>query len=147
MDRTVAEGINLTFLDLSAKIDRAIGMVMKDCDKEFAAIYRQLGGMVMGLMFTNLLMTIYQEYPDLTPAKLRETRRQDVAFIPASISGELLALMEESRDQLNQAMSRVRESSSATAAGSLQKEIQEILDAVKNMAEFVQRRIDGSLEG
>lgn len=143
MNRELAEDLNHTFLELSAKIDKSIGVVLSECDKEVATTYRQLGGMVMGLIFTNLLMLVYGEHPDLTPARLKEARREEPGSIPVPISNDLLALIDELKEQLQRALLRVMESSAPEGEGSFQQAVQEILDAVENTAEFVRRRTEG----
>jgi len=63
MKRHTAEAIARTAIPYSGLIDGSIALRADDLE------YRHLAGAVLGYLFTNLLMPVYAQYPDLQPGE------------------------------------------------------------------------------
>lgn len=70
MDGTIAKQISDLMLEYSAKLNQSVALAQQHCAEEEFEKYRAAVGMVMGLMFTEIMGPIYEEHPALMPASL-----------------------------------------------------------------------------
>ena len=144
MQRSTAEQVKETVLDLSRKFDQSAEAVMVRCQPELASLYRRLAGRVMGLFFTNVLMPIYREHPALEPPELRTQEKPEKGKLPADLAQELVGLVRELNDKVHEALQIVLASEGAEEMHSLQSQVDEVLKAAKATEMFIRQNSEVS---
>lgn len=72
MDAAVARELNDLLLDVSRRLDASIEVVRNTCSHDEFEAYRQSVGRIMGEILVEILMRIYREHPEITPATLKQ---------------------------------------------------------------------------
>jgi hypothetical protein len=70
MEKKIAAEVVKSILDCSAKLDKTIARVQLVAKEEEYSRYRRTIGQVMGIMLTDILNPIFEDYPDLKPKDL-----------------------------------------------------------------------------
>jgi hypothetical protein len=69
-DIVLAKEINQLMRDCSAKLDQSIASVQDQCSLEEFEAYRLSAGRVMGYIFTDISIPLYEMHPELKPEGL-----------------------------------------------------------------------------
>jgi len=72
VDKEEARRISGILLSCSGELDRSVGMLQYNVDEKFFQDYRRKVGEIMGLLYIEILLDIYTEYPDLEPESFRD---------------------------------------------------------------------------
>lgn len=72
MKRHVAEQALAALNDASLKMNTTLLLIQKECTEEEFLKYRKGTGLAMGYLFTEVIMPILKEHPDLEPEETRE---------------------------------------------------------------------------
>ncbi len=67
MKRHVAEQAIAALNEASLKMNTTLLLIQKECTEEEFLRYRKGTGLAMGYLYTEVIMPILQEYPDLDP--------------------------------------------------------------------------------
>jgi len=70
MEFEIAKQVNTLMLELSARLDASVKLVMETSDSEEFHRYRQAIGKIMGAVYLDVLSPLYAEHPSLTPEGL-----------------------------------------------------------------------------
>jgi hypothetical protein len=122
-------------LECTRRIDLSIAQLAKTEDKHLAAVYKELAGQVMGLMFTNILLPLYSIFPALTPEELREEAPPPKLFLTPEAVALLSQLVAHLRGKLELVDSKI-------TGSPLVKEgnIQEVADSIAHLELFLRRQ-------
>jgi hypothetical protein len=72
MKRHVAEQALAALYDASLKMNTTLYMIQQECTEEEFLKFRRGTGHAMGYLYTEVIMPILQEHPDLEPEESRE---------------------------------------------------------------------------
>lgn len=72
MKRHVAEQALAALNDASFKMNSTLLLIQKECTEQEFLRYRKGTGLAMGYLYTEVIMPILQEHPDLEPEETRE---------------------------------------------------------------------------
>jgi streptomycin 6-kinase len=77
MRRDVAEQALAALNDASLKMNLTLMLIMEECSDEEFRKYRRGTGRAMGYLYTDVIMLIEKEHPDLEPEEMRERGPDD----------------------------------------------------------------------
>ena len=72
LERKAAEIVNELMIDLMARCDDSVRLVMETSDPSEAALYRKAIGRIMGVAVWDILNHIHADYPDLKPHHFKD---------------------------------------------------------------------------
>ena len=131
MNKEAASNLKDQVLSCSRQLDKSIKDVQNLQVGSSADAYRRLAGRIMGLLYTNLLMPVYSEFPDLEPSELKAGASPPDRAFPPEMIAQLSSLMETvKRDLLS-----LREKTDANVA----LDFEEILDSLDIALNFLRR--------
>ena len=73
MKRHIAEQALAALNDASLKMNTTLLLIQKECSEEEFLRYRKGTGLAMGYLYTEVIMPILKEHPDLEPEEMRES--------------------------------------------------------------------------
>jgi len=77
MRRDVAERVLTALNDASLEMNLTLVLIQEECSDEELRKYRRGTGRAMGYLYTDVIMPILKEHPDLEPEETRERRPDD----------------------------------------------------------------------
>src|SRR5262245_3267587 len=77
MRHDVAEQALAALYDASRKMNLTLCLIQEECSDEEFRKYRRGTGYAMGYLYTDVIMLIEKEHPDLEPEEMRERRPDD----------------------------------------------------------------------
>jgi hypothetical protein len=136
-DRSSARQVKSTLLQGTGKIDASVKQVMAHCDPEVADLYRRLAGRVMGLIYTNLLMPLYAEHPDLEPSELARAGDAKKHAIPGKIADEVLIIADEMGERVKESLHLARSLGATSLESAFRAGAEEVFEAIRDIELFV----------
>lgn len=139
IDREVAERVKSISLVCTHQLDRSVKEALQGAPEVHASMYRRLVGQVLGELFTEILMPIYTAYPDLEPEELKQARREPQPVVmPPEVGSKLLGVISSVMRELS-ALHRELELIPGKGAGNLDSALQEPLESLQGIQEFLRR--------
>jgi hypothetical protein len=77
MDRATAERVLELLTEAGQRVNQAIGLAFESGDADSASRFRRVGGRVMGEIHLELVLPIFDRFPDLVPDHLRSSFERD----------------------------------------------------------------------
>lgn len=70
-NKGVATQVNKIMLTHQAELSQSMDLVRSSCTNDEVGVYRRALGNVLGYMFTEIMVPIYESHPELKPPELQ----------------------------------------------------------------------------
>jgi hypothetical protein len=146
MDRKVAEEIKSLILACIGQLDQSVKIAMQEAPEEHASIYRRLTGQVMGHLFTEVLMPIYDSYPDLEPEELKQAKQKDnLSIMPLETGSKLKKVSSEVTSELGRLRANLNQMNDEDIRR-LGSALQIPLESLQDVSEYLNRVCPGLVQ-
>lgn len=139
IDREVADRVRSVSLACANQLDRSVKDALEGAPDVHASMYRRLVGQVLGELFTEVLMPIYAAYPDLEPEELKGARQEPQPVVmPLEVGSKLLGIISSVGHELSVLRTELA-LIPGKPVGNLDSALQDPLDALEDIREFLRR--------